>query len=89
VLAPRREPTALQMRAFNRFYSERIGALDGRHEGSALTIAESRCLFTVKRLRTPDIGQVAGTLGLDLGYVSRLVSQLERAGRRRRRPSRR
>jgi hypothetical protein len=62
------------MRTFNRFYTERIGALDGRYEGLALTIAESRCLFTVKGLRTADIGQVAETLGLDLGYVSRLVS---------------
>ena len=75
------------MRTFNRFYTERIGALDGHHEGLALTIAESRCLFTVKRLRAPDIGQVAETLGRDLGYVSRLVSRRERAGRLRRVPA--
>lgn len=69
------------MRAFNRFYTERIGALDDRHEGLDLTIAESRCLFTIRRLGSADVGQVAGELGLDLGYVSRLLSRLERAGR--------
>ena len=76
--------TAEQMRAFNRFYTERIGALDDRHEGLALTLAESRCLFTIDRLGGPDIGMVADALALDLGYVSRLVSRLERAGRVRR-----
>jgi DNA-binding MarR family transcriptional regulator len=69
------------MRAFNRFYTERIGALDDRHEGLDLTIAESRCLFTIRRLESADVGQVASELGLDLGYVSRLLSRLERAGR--------
>src|SRR5688500_5505454 len=74
------------MRAFNRFYTERIGALDDRHEGLTLTLAESRCLFTIDRLGAPDIGSIAETLRLDLGYVSRLVSRLERAGRVRRSP---
>jgi DNA-binding MarR family transcriptional regulator len=72
------------MRAFNRFYTEMIGALDDRHEGLNLTLAESRCLFTIDRLGSPDIGLIAETLRLDLGYVSRLVSRLEGAGRVRR-----
>ena len=74
------------MRSFNRFYTERIGALDEQHEGLALTIAESRCLFTIRRLGAPAFGEVADALGLDPGYVSRLVSRLERAGRVRRVP---
>jgi DNA-binding MarR family transcriptional regulator len=81
---PVKESVAVRMRAFNRFYTERIGALDERHEGLALTIAESRCLFTVRRLGEPDVGAIADALGLDLGYVSRLVSRLERNGRVRR-----
>ncbi len=68
------------MRAFNRFYTERIGALDDRHEGMGLTLAESRCLFTIDRLGHPDIGQIAQSLDLDLGYASRLVSRLQRSG---------
>jgi DNA-binding MarR family transcriptional regulator len=80
----RRQPTAIGIRAFNRFYTEQIGALDERHEGLAVTLAESRCLFTVRRLGAPDIGQIAGALGLELSYVSRLVSRLERRGHLRR-----
>lgn len=75
------------MRAFNRFYTERIGALDDRHEGLALTLAESRCLFTIRRLGAPDVSGISEVLGLDLGYVSRLVSRLERAGHVRRTPA--
>jgi DNA-binding MarR family transcriptional regulator len=75
-----------RMRAFNRFYTEVIGALDDRHEGLSLTLAEARCLFTIDRLGSPDIGSIAQTLHLDLGYVSRLVSRLERAGRVARSP---
>src|SRR5437016_3896213 len=71
---------ARRMRAFNRFYTERIGALDDRHEGLGLTLAESRCLFTIDRLKSPDVGMITETLGLDPGYVSRLVSRLECAG---------
>lgn len=75
------------MRAFNRFYTERIGALDDRHEGLALTLAESRCLFTIRRFGAPDLSSISDVLGLDLGYVSRLVSRLERADRIRRTPA--
>jgi DNA-binding MarR family transcriptional regulator len=83
---PRRESVAEPVRSFNRFYTERIGSLDERHEGLDLTLAESRGLFTVRRLGAPEVGEVAAALGLDLGYTSRLVSRLERAGRLRRRP---
>jgi DNA-binding MarR family transcriptional regulator len=83
----RREPFAERMRAFNRFYTEHIGALDERHEGLDLSLAESRGLFTVRRLGAPEVGQIAAALGLDLGYTSRLVTRLERAGRIRRRPA--
>lgn len=72
---------AEQIRAFNRFYTETIGSLDERHEGLDLTLAESRCLFTIDRLGSPEVGGIADALGLDLGYVSRLISRLERAGR--------
>lgn len=79
-MANAREPAALRMRAFNRFYTERIGALDDRHEGVGVTLAQSRCLFTIDHLCDPDIGLIAQHLALDLGYASRLVSALERAG---------
>jgi DNA-binding MarR family transcriptional regulator len=82
-MAPSTTP-AEQMRAFNRFYTERIGSLDERHEGLDLGLAESRALFTVRRLEAPEIGRIADELGLDLGYTSRLVTRLERAGRIRR-----
>jgi DNA-binding MarR family transcriptional regulator len=68
--------------------SHRGGSVpDGRYEALAITIAESRGLFSVRRPCTPDIGQVAETLGLDVGYVSRLVSRGERAGRLRLAPA--
>jgi hypothetical protein len=37
----------------NCLYTEPIGALNDPHEGLALTLAESRCLFTIDRLGPP------------------------------------
>jgi DNA-binding MarR family transcriptional regulator len=65
----------------NCLHTEPIGALNDPHEGLALTLAVSRCLFTIDRLGTPDVCAIAQALDLDLGYVSRLVTRLERAGR--------
>jgi len=79
-MGQRKRSIAAPMRAFNRFYTERIGALADRHEGLDITLAESRTLFTIDRLGAPDLGMIADALALDLGYVSRLISRLERKG---------
>jgi DNA-binding MarR family transcriptional regulator len=67
------------LRSFNRFYTETIGALDERHEGLDLSLGQSRVLYTIAALETPEVSQVAEALRLDLPYTSRVLGALEDA----------
>ena len=67
------------VRRFNRVYTQRIGALEDSFLGLGLPLSAMRLLF--------EIGSAPGTvralrarLGLDSGYMSRLLRQLEAEG---------
>ena len=68
---------AEQVRAFNRFYTETIGALDDRHEGLAVTLIQSRMLHKIATSDRPQVGQIAQALRLDVPYASRVLGVLE------------
>lgn len=70
---------ANELRSFNRFYTEAIGALDDHHEGTDLNLAQSRMLFTVRAIGRPEVGDLAAALRLDLAYTSRVLGALEDA----------
>lgn len=70
---------AEELRSFNRFYTTAIGSLDKAHEGTAVNLAQSRMLFTVRLLGEPDVGDLADALKLDLAYTSRVLGALEDA----------
>jgi DNA-binding MarR family transcriptional regulator/GNAT superfamily N-acetyltransferase len=68
------------LRAFNRFYTRRIGVLEERLLQSNFTLAEARVLYEIannSRLTASDIGRL---LSLDLGYLSRILKKFERQG---------
>src|SRR3954470_6423066 len=77
------------VREFNRFYTERIGVLgEGLlHTGYSLT--EARVLFELGQVEAMDVADLRATLGLDAGYLSRLLSRLDQAGVLRRERSER
>jgi DNA-binding MarR family transcriptional regulator/predicted GNAT family N-acyltransferase len=67
------------LRRFNRAYTQRIGVLDESYLGTGRALGPSRLLFEV----TTDGSRVADLrrrLGLDSGYLSRLLRQLEGDG---------
>ena len=67
------------LRHFNRSYTQRIGVLDESFLGSGRALGPSRLLFEIG----PDgagVLAVRERLGLDSGYVSRLLRELERDG---------
>lgn len=68
---------AERIRAFNRLYTQAIGSLDDKHEGLAVTLGQSRLLFTIRSLEQPSVNDIADALGLDLAYASRLLGSLE------------
>ncbi|HWI10369.1 MAG TPA: helix-turn-helix domain-containing GNAT family N-acetyltransferase [Burkholderiaceae bacterium] len=68
------------IRRFNRFYTGRIGVL---HEGlldSSFTLTESRLLWELAHRERLTASELARTLDLDPGYLSRLLSGFKARG---------
>ena len=73
-----RDERAEQVRDFNRFYTREIGVL---HEGllaSPFSLTEARILYEIAHLRQATANQLCKELGLDAGYVSRIVAGLRK-----------
>ncbi len=67
------------VRAFNRTVTQRVGALDDRYLARRRPLGEARVLWEIGE-RGCDIRALRTRLGLDSGYLSRLLRSLERAG---------
>src|SRR5918998_3717289 len=68
-----------QVRRFNRTVTERVGALDDHFLGLERPLGEARLLWEIG----PDgceVRLLRARMGLDSGYLSRLLRSLEAAG---------
>src|SRR6266851_2644358 len=68
-----------QVRRFNRLVTQRAGALDDHFLGRDRPLGESRVLFEIGP-RGADLRDLRARLGLDSGYLSRLVQSLASKG---------
>ena len=66
-----------QVRRFNRLAVERIGALDEQFLGQARPLAEARVLWEIGEDGC-EVRELRRRLGLDSGYLARLLRSLER-----------
>ena len=69
-------PDSLQietLRGFNRFYTKRIGVLEEGLLKTSFTLTQARVLFELGTRKDVTAGEISDTLGLDLGYLSRIV----------------
>lgn len=74
---PDNDPHLSAIRAFNRFYTRKIGVLDGM-ASSPFSLAEARVLYELANRERPTATEIRKELGLDAGYMSRILRDFER-----------
>ena len=76
------ESNVAAVRSFSRYYTRRIGVLEDSLLGSGLTLPQGRLVYEIAHTppATTTPGALAAALGLDAGYVSRLLTSLEARG---------
>jgi DNA-binding MarR family transcriptional regulator/GNAT superfamily N-acetyltransferase len=68
------------VRAFNRFYTRQIHLLQEGILDSPLSLAEARVLFELAHRENPTATEIGAALGLDPGYLSRILDAFVRRG---------
>jgi DNA-binding MarR family transcriptional regulator/GNAT superfamily N-acetyltransferase len=68
------------LRRFNRFYTRRIGVLHESLLDTRFSLAESRLLWELAHTADTTATELATTLDLDLGYLSRLLRGFKERG---------
>ncbi|MFJ5217441.1 GNAT family N-acetyltransferase [Streptomyces sp. NPDC088354] len=82
--------TVQEIRAFNRFYTNLIGALDySRHLHTPYTLTEARVLYELAHADGLDAADLRAALSVDAGQLSRMLAAFEQRGLVTRTPSER
>jgi DNA-binding MarR family transcriptional regulator/GNAT superfamily N-acetyltransferase len=72
--------TIREVRHFNRFYTRQIGVLQDRMLSSPFSLSEVRILYEVAHRQKPTASDLVEELGLDAGYLSRMLGKLKHQG---------
>ncbi|TMR11697.1 MarR family transcriptional regulator [Nonomuraea turkmeniaca] len=74
------EARVSEVRAFNRFYTKVIGVLQSGMLDSPYSLTEVRVLFELAHAERMENGELRALLGLDAGYLSRILTRFEGDG---------
>jgi DNA-binding MarR family transcriptional regulator/N-acetylglutamate synthase-like GNAT family acetyltransferase len=74
------EDRVAAIRAFNRFYTTVIGLLGEGYLDTSYSLTEVRLIFEMGRRDVAEVAELRRELGIDAGYLSRILARLESGG---------